>query len=63
MTVRAIAVGLLCACGICAFVYFSQAVMRQTMFIGNYMPVGVYGSLILFVLFVNPLLRRLAAAP
>jgi hypothetical protein len=45
---------------ICAFCYFNDAVMRQTMFVGSNMPISVYGGLIVFVLVLNPLLRRWA---
>ena len=34
--------------------------MHQTMFVGSIMPISVYGGLILFVLLINPLLRRWA---
>ena len=64
MTLRAVILGLLGAAAVCGFTYFNDAVMHQTMFIGNNMPLSVYGGLILFVLLLNPLLlligRRLA---
>lgn len=43
---------------ICTYTYFNDAIMRQTMFIGNSMPISVFGGLLLFVLLLNPLLRR-----
>ncbi len=62
MTARAIILGLLCACVVCGFTYFNDNVMKQTMLIGNSMPISIYGALILFLLIVNPLLRRFRAA-
>jgi len=58
MTKRSIVMGLLGAAFICAATYFNDAVMRQTMLIGNSLPVAVYGGLVLFLLLVNPVLRR-----
>ena len=61
MTLRAVILGLLGAAFVCVYTYFNDAVMHQTMFVGNTMPMCVYGGLLLFVLVVNPLLRRLGA--
>ncbi len=64
MTLRAIVLGLLGASVFCGFTYFNDAIMRQTMLVGNNMPMSVYGALIVFLLVVNPALfliaRRLA---
>ena len=60
MTWRAVLAGLGAGAFVCAFCYFNDNVMRQTMFIGNNMPISVYGGLILFVLLINPLLKRWA---
>ncbi|OGV62453.1 MAG: hypothetical protein A3K19_33385 [Lentisphaerae bacterium RIFOXYB12_FULL_65_16] len=57
MTLRAVLLGLLGAAFICGFTYFNDAIMRQGMFVGNHMPIGVYGTLLLFLLIVNPLLH------
>ncbi|MHC5059454.1 MAG: DUF6785 family protein [Planctomycetota bacterium] len=56
MTVRSVTIGLLGAASVCAYTYFNDWVIRQTMFVGNNMPIAVYGGLILFLLFLNPLL-------
>ena len=60
----AVALGLLGAAAVCAFCYFNDLVMRQTFLVGNYMPISVYGGLLVFILVVNPLLfwirKRLA---
>ncbi len=58
MTFRAILLGLLGAATVCGVTYFNDFVMRQTMFVGNNMPISVYGFLLFFVLVLNPLLRR-----
>ncbi len=60
MTWRAVLAGLVAGAFVCAFSYFNDAVMRQTMFIGSNMSISVYGGLILFVLIINPLLKRWA---
>jgi hypothetical protein len=60
VTWRAVLAGLLAGAFVCAFSYFNDAVMHQTMFVGSIMPISVYGALILFVLLINPLLRRWA---
>ena len=60
MTWRAVLAGLVAGAFVCAFCYFNDNVMRQTMFIGNSMPISVYGGLIVFVLVLNPLLKRWA---
>ena len=58
MTWRAVLAGILAGAFVCAFCYFNDAVMHQTMFVGSIMPISVYGGLILFVLLINPLLGR-----
>lgn len=58
MTPRAVALGLLGAAFICGYTYFNDGVLRQTMFVGNYMPTSVYGGLLLALFCLNPLLRR-----
>jgi len=58
MTIRSILLGLLGAVFVCSVTYFNDAIMQQTMFVGNNMPVAVYGGLIIFVLLINPILFR-----
>ena len=62
MSIRAVLLGLLGACIICGFTYFNDAVMHQTYFVGNHMPFSVYGALVVFLIVVNPLLRRASRA-
>lgn len=62
MTWRSVLLGLVCSIALCCFTYFNQSVMRQSAVVGNYIPLSVYGTLILIVVLVNPLLRRLRGA-
>ena len=59
MTLRAVVLGFLGAACIGGYTYFNDGVLRQTMFVGNYMPTSVYGGLLLVLFLLNPLLRRL----
>ncbi len=59
MTWRAIIIGLASSVALCSFTYFNQSVMRQSAIVGNYIPLSVYGTLILIVALLNPLLARL----
>lgn len=59
MTFRAIIVGLIGAALVCGFGYFNDAVLRQTYMVGNSLPISVYGSFIILVLLINPLLGRI----
>ncbi len=64
MTFRSVLLGLLGAVVINAFTYASYAVLHVTNPVAHHLPVGVYGSLIIFILVINPLLylvwKRLA---
>ena len=60
MTWRALLLGLFGAAFVCAYTYFNDHIMQQTMFVGNNMPISVYGLLVLFMMFGFPLIRRLA---
>ncbi|MHC5057610.1 MAG: DUF6785 family protein, partial [Planctomycetota bacterium] len=59
MTKRAVGIGLALAVTLGGVTYFNNSVMRQTWLVGNYLPISVYGSLILFLVIVNPLLGRI----
>ena len=56
MTKRSVFLGLFCAAAICGFTYFNDAILRQSLIVGNHMPIAVYGPLLVFLLTVNPLL-------
>lgn len=59
MTKRSILIGITCAILLAVVTYFNDMVMKGTFLVGNYLPVAVLGSLMLFLLMVNPLLRRI----
>lgn len=60
MTIRSIILGLLGVAFVCSYTYFNDHVMRQTFFVGNNMPISVYGLLVVFLLFVYPLFRKIS---
>ncbi len=59
MTKRAVVLGLAGTVVICALTYFNNFVLKQTFLVGNHLPVGVYGPLIIFLL-VNAVLFKYA---
>ncbi len=59
MTLRSVILGLLGVVFVCCYTYFNDWIMRQTMFVGNFMPISVYGFLVLFLAFIYPLLARI----
>ncbi len=56
---RSVILGLLGAAFVCSYTYFNDWIMRQTMFVGNFMPISVYGLLVLFLAVGVPLWRKL----
>jgi len=67
MTLRALTLGLSLALLIAGFTHFNDAVIKQTMFIGSFLPISIFGLLLLAALIGNPLmgmarLRPLTAA-
>ncbi len=54
MSARAVVIGLLMGALLAIATHFNDAVIRQTMLIGNYLPVGIFGTLIVLLLLVNP---------
>ena len=61
MTLRSVLLGLSGAAIISGFCYFNDCVIRQGALVSHLMPVVVYGSLVLFLLVLNPLLKRVKA--
>lgn len=53
------ALGLLLAAAVAGFAYFNDSVVRQTPFIGNFLPVSVFGLALALALGLNPALSRL----
>ncbi len=60
MSFRAILIGLLGVAFITSYTYFNDHVMHQTMFVGNNMPISIYGFLVVFMILIHPLLRRIS---
>jgi hypothetical protein len=56
LTVRALVLGFLLGLFISAFAYFNDQVVANTFLIGNFLPVGVFGIVLLLLMLVNPLL-------
>jgi hypothetical protein len=59
LTARSVLLGLLAAALLGATCYFNDCVIRAGTMVSSLMPVAAYGGLLLFVLLINPLLRRL----
>lgn len=59
MTLRSVILGLIGVAFVCSYTYFNDWIMRQTMFVGNFMPISVYGFLVLFLALIYPLLARI----
>ena len=62
LTGRSVVLGLLAALLLSATCYFNDCVIRAGAMVSSLMPVVAYGGLLVFVLLVNPLLRRLRPA-
>jgi len=62
MTFRSVLIGLLLGCAIACFGYFNDWIMKQAYLATNLIPTGVFGVLILALLFGNPLLKLLRLA-
>ncbi len=60
MTLRAIILAFVGVCLICGLGFFNDFVLRQTYMVGTFMPIPIYGGMILFVLLLNPLLSRIS---
>ena len=59
MTFRAVVLGLLGAAVLCAVNHFNDMVLKGQYLVGTYVPLGVFGGLIVFGLLINPLLGRI----
>ena len=57
MTIRSILLGFLGVIVLCVFTFFNDIVISGTFLVGNFLPISILGTLILFVLIVNPLLK------
>lgn len=59
MTLRAFFCALLCIAFIAGFGFFNDAILYQTMLVGNFMPMSVFGLLIVTLFLLNPLLSAI----
>jgi hypothetical protein len=59
LSVRSLIIGIICAAIMSAWCYFNDAVIRPGAMISSLLPSVAYGGLVLYVLLINPLLRRL----
>lgn len=59
MTFRAVILGFIGVAFLSSYTYFNDWIMRQTMFVGNFMPISVYGFLVLFLAILYPLWQKL----
>lgn len=59
MSARAIVLGILLGVLVAGVTYFNDAVIAQTFLIGNFLPIGVFGALMILLMLVNPALRAL----
>jgi hypothetical protein len=62
ITFRSVFCGLLLGLFIASFAYFNDQVVQNTFLIGNFLPVGVFGMVLLLMLLVNPILASLRAS-
>jgi hypothetical protein len=59
MTKRSVLIGLLLAAAISAFYFINNNVVMQSDLIGNFMPISVYGFMILTLITINPILSKI----
>ena len=57
MSLRSVIIGFLGVIALCGFTFFNDMVIRGTFLVGNFLPISILGTVILFVLIGNPLLR------
>ena len=57
MSIRSVIIGFLGVIVLCGFTFFNDMVIRGTFLVGNFLPISILGTVILFVLIGNPLLR------
>ena len=62
MTLRSVLMGTVCAVLLCGVFYFNDGIIRQGSMSRSFLPVSVFGALVLFVILVNPLLGRVRMA-
>ncbi len=60
MTKRSIIIGIALAVLLASVTFFNDFVMRGTYLVGHFLPVAVFGTLVLFLLMLNPFLARIS---
>jgi hypothetical protein len=58
MTGRGVLLGLCLALLMCGFTYYNNEVLQQTFFVSNHLPIGIFGTLMVLLFLLNPLLAR-----
>ena len=58
MRARAVILGIIAAATLNGFCYFNDFVLRQSHLVGSYLPLPVYGGLLIFVLAINPVIAK-----
>ncbi|MGF1655497.1 MAG: DUF6785 family protein [Verrucomicrobiales bacterium] len=58
MTIRAVLLGLLGVVIVVSVTYVNDSIIKQTPFVGNHLPLSLFGGLIIFLLLINPILAR-----
>ncbi|MEX0745262.1 MAG: DUF6785 family protein [Phycisphaeraceae bacterium] len=56
MTLRALLIGLLLGLLVSSFTFFNDAIIQQSWFISNHLPISVFGVIVLLLLGLNPVL-------
>jgi hypothetical protein len=62
-TLRALLIGLAGGLFVAAFSYYNDYGIGQNLFVGNHLPLTIYSAFFLFLVLVNPLLRRFSDRP
>jgi hypothetical protein len=58
-TLRSVILGVLLGLFVSGFTYFNDHVVQSNFWIGNFLPVGIFGVVLLIIMVVNPLLAGL----
>ncbi len=61
MTIRAVIIGVLLGLFVASATYFNDQIIRQTMLVGNLLPIGIFGVLVLLMIVLNPLLAMISS--
>jgi hypothetical protein len=59
MTLRSFLLGLTLGVAICSLTYLNNNILQMTYLTGNHLPFSIFGTLVVWLLLVNPLLHRI----